>query len=145
MTEVAVGVLTEPGEAGWRVLIARRPKGGVLSGYWEFPGGKLEQNETLGECLTREFEEELALRVRVTRPLARIEHAYDHGVVRLHAFLCEHVSGEAKALEVTEFRWVEVAELPSYRFPPANDALLTVIADMLGGSGDVQKRAADPE
>lgn len=130
-TDVAVGVLAERGEAGWRVLIARRPRDGVLGGYWEFPGGKLEAGETIRQCLVREFEEELAVTVAVTDALARIEHDYDHGRIRLHAFLCQHVAGEPEALAVAEHRWVPVAELPTYRFPPANDALLARIAEVL--------------
>ncbi|MFA9476925.1 8-oxo-dGTP diphosphatase MutT [Phycisphaerales bacterium AB-hyl4] len=130
--EVAVGVLAERGADGvWQVLIARRPHDGVLGGYWEFPGGKCEADETLRQCVVREFEEELALQVAVTQTLTHIEHSYDHGYIRLHAYLCEHVAGEPKAIAVTEFRWVNVDTLPTYRFPPANDALLDRIRVVL--------------
>ncbi|MEX1017985.1 MAG: 8-oxo-dGTP diphosphatase MutT [Phycisphaeraceae bacterium] len=131
--DVAVGVLAERGPAGWRVLIARRPQAGVLGGYWEFPGGKREADETLKQCLVREFEEELALTVRITETLAQIEHTYDHGVIRLHAYLCEHVEGEPQALAVTEFRWVDVEALATYRFPPANTPLLDRLRVVLAG------------
>lgn len=130
--EVAVGVLVRGrGEGAPQVLIARRSDDAVLGGYWEFPGGKCEADETLRQCVVREFEEELALTVAVTETLAHVEHSYDHGQVRLHAYLCEHVAGEPRAVAVAEVRWVRVDALATYRFPPANDALLERIGIVL--------------
>lgn len=123
LINVAVGVLLKRHEDGWRVLIAKRPATGVLSGYWELPGGKIAPGESPADCLVREFDEELAITVRIGKALTVIEHEYPHGRVRLHAFFCEHQAGEAKDMEVAEHRWVRPNELANYRFPPANEPL----------------------
>lgn len=124
--DVAIGVLLHDplAEGGPRVLIARRPKAGVLGGYWEFPGGKREPGETLEACVVREFHEEVGLTVAVVEPLPVIEHVYDHGRVRLCPFICRWVAGEPRPIAVSEFRWVRPDELSAYRFPPANAELL---------------------
>ena len=123
--EVAVGILAEPVNGHWRVLIARRPEGGVLGGYWEFPGGKREPGESLERCLIREVREELGLVVCVTDALPAVDHCYDHGRVRLCPFFCQRLDDrEPQALAVSEWRWIEPTELDDYTFPPANAALL---------------------
>jgi mutator protein MutT len=123
---VAVGVLLEWRQDAWRCLIARRPRDTVLSGYWELPGGKVEPGESAAQCLIREFREELDLTVEVGRPVPGgcIEHRYDHGRVRIDALFCTCRRGTPKNIAVTAHRWVTAAELPDYRFPPANDALV---------------------
>ena len=59
-----------------RVLIAQRPKGKSMAGLWEFPGGKIEQNETVEQALVREIKEELGLEIKTSRPLISIKHDY---------------------------------------------------------------------
>ena len=59
-----------------RVLIAKRPEGSHLEGYWEFPGGKQEAGESLKGCLEREIEEELGLKVRADEALLTVDHEY---------------------------------------------------------------------
>lgn len=123
---VAVGVLVEASPAGGAlVFIARRPAKAVLGGYWEMPGGKIEDGETAEECLAREFWEEVGLRVRVGEPLPVIEHRYDHAHVTLHPFFCQRAEGgEARNLQVTEHRWIRPHELADYQFPEANSSLI---------------------
>ena len=125
--DVAVGVLVDDRVGAPQVLIARRPAGTVFAGFWELPGGKVERGETLEDCLKREFREELGLAVRVTGTLRTYEHCYDHGHVRLHAFMCTRVSGEPVDLQVAEHRWVRPGELRHYQFPPANVDLMVAI------------------
>ncbi|MFW6060264.1 MAG: (deoxy)nucleoside triphosphate pyrophosphohydrolase [Phycisphaeraceae bacterium] len=158
--EVAIGILAEPGETGatadpadrdgngdgkpaWRVLITRRPDGGVLGGYWEFPGGKREHGESLERCLMREFREEYGLAIRVTDALPALDYDYDHGRVRLRPFFCERLDRQQapQALAVSEWRWVRPETLGDYAFPPANAALvrhvmhaLAVAARRAGGA-----------
>ena len=128
---MAVGVLVERHRDEPCVLIARRPQEAVFGGYWEFPGGKREGDERLEDCLVREVEEELGLTVAVTARFAAVEHHYEYGHVRLFAFLCRRDGGEPRGLGVTDHRWVNVAELPSYRFPPANTPLLASVSSLL--------------
>jgi A/G-specific adenine glycosylase len=96
------------------VLLARRPAGGLLGGLWEFPGGKVDQDETLPECLRREIAEELGVSVSVGREVGVYRHAYTHFRVTLHAFCCDLESGEPRPLQVDEIRWVALPDLNAY-------------------------------
>ena len=99
-----------------RILITQRPFGGRLGGLWEFPGGKVEPEETLPRCLRREIQEELGFRVKVGEFITSIDHAYTHFKITLHAFECTVVSGEPQALQVEDFKWVRLSELGKFAF-----------------------------
>jgi len=135
--EVAIGVLIEERDGVRQALIAQRPKQSVLGGYWEFPGGKIEQGETARECLAREFTEELGIAIRVGDAMAVIEHRYPHGHVRLHPFFCVHVSGEFRNIAVAQHRWVLPSRLGNYQFPAANRTLIDGLVVALAGVGEV--------
>ncbi|MEM6853470.1 MAG: 8-oxo-dGTP diphosphatase MutT [Planctomycetota bacterium] len=124
--QVAVGVTHRrcPESGRPQVLISRRAKDGVLGGYWEFPGGKLEPGESAEACVVRELREELGVDVRPTKTMEPIQHTYNHAHVVLRPFYCEHVGGEPAALEVDDWTWCDVARLSEYSFPPANALLL---------------------
>jgi mutator protein MutT len=121
--DVAIGVVKRDG----RVLICQRKTDSPLGDFWEFPGGKCEPGETLEACLARELMEEVAIKAQVLRKLTPIEHDYAHARVTLHPFLCEHLEGEAMALECRQTKWVRAEELAGYKFPPANETLLEEI------------------
>lgn len=97
-----------------KVLVARRPSGGLLGGLWEFPGGKLEAEEELGDGLRREICEELGVEVIVGAPLGVYHHSYTHFRITLHAFECRLAAGEPCPLEASELRWAAPAELASF-------------------------------
>ena len=99
---------------GQQVLIARRPSRGLLGGMWEFPGGKVEQDETLIEALHREIQEELGIEIEIGAELHQYKHAYTHFKVTLHAFHASLCGGEPFALEASELRWVEPQQLADY-------------------------------
>ncbi len=81
--DVAVGVLIAPDGL---FLLTSRPKGKVYEGYWEFPGGKLEDGETVAQALTRELGEELGILVQTAdvQTWKRQMVDYPHALVRLH-------------------------------------------------------------
>jgi A/G-specific adenine glycosylase len=97
-----------------KVLLAKRPSRGLLGGMWEFPGGKMEKDETLPACLLREIQEELGVEIRVGEPLGVYQHAYTHFRITLHAFLCELTGGEPRAIEAAELAWVKPVDLALY-------------------------------
>lgn len=105
---VAAAVLL--GEDG-RVLVARRALDDFLGGLWEFPGGRQEEGESLQECLVREMQEELGIRVEVGERLLTLKHAYTHFRVTIHTFHCRLLSGEPRCLDCADFGWVEPADL----------------------------------
>ena len=101
-------------QSGGQVLIARRPSNGLLGGMWEFPGGKVEQGETLPECLRREILEELGVSIEVGAPFGVYQHGYTHFKVTLHAFCCQVLEGEPQALHASEVRWVPPEALGTF-------------------------------
>jgi 8-oxo-dGTP diphosphatase len=107
-----------------KILITRRFDDVHLPGYWEFPGGKVEMNESLESALEREIREELGVKVRVEDEYFTTEHTYPSRTVRLHFFNCSVVEGEPTPLEVADMRWVEPGELHQFQFPPADEELI---------------------
>ena len=110
-----------------RILIDRRKQEGLLGGLWEFPGGKIEPNETFEDCVRREIKEELDIEIEVNDPLIVIDHTYSHFKVTLNVFNCSHISGEPKPLECDEIKWVTLDEITSYPFPKANSQIIDAI------------------
>ncbi|MEM1254349.1 MAG: A/G-specific adenine glycosylase [Cyanobacteria bacterium P01_H01_bin.21] len=110
-----------------RILIDRRKQEGLLGGLWEFPGGKIEPNETFEDCVRREIKEELDIEIEVNDPLIVIDHTYSHFKVTLNVFNCSHISGEPKPLECDEIKWVTLDEIASYPFPKANSQIIDAI------------------
>lgn len=84
--DVAVGVLIERDSQGreGRFLMTSRPEGKVYAGHWEFPGGKLEQGETVEQALRRELHEELGVTIGAAEPWKVELMDYPHARVRLH-------------------------------------------------------------
>jgi 8-oxo-dGTP diphosphatase len=121
--EVAAGIIYRDG----RYLIARRKPGVHLGGYWEFPGGKREEGESLEECLHRELFEELSIRVDVPIPYRIIRHAYPERTVELHFFRCAIEQGEAAPIDCEEIRWVLPEELAQFEFPPADRVIIDAL------------------
>jgi 8-oxo-dGTP diphosphatase len=107
-----------------KILITRRFNDVHLPGYWEFPGGKVEANESLEAALEREIREELGVAIRVEEKYFTTEHTYPSRTVRLHFFNCTIFNGEPIALEVADMRWVEAHELHEFQFPPADEELI---------------------
>ena len=103
-----------------KILIARRKKGKHLEFKWEFPGGKVEENETESEALTRELREEFSIDVLVKNFVAESFYAYDHISINLRAYLTEIVAGKIQLADHDEVKWVNLNELNSFNFAPAD-------------------------
>ena len=116
-------------------LVTRRPSGVHLEGYWEFPGGKCDDGESLESCLKREIAEELGANIRVGDRLLACSHDYPARVVELHFFSAELV-GEPRPMLGQEMRWVARGDLRSLQFPPADDELI----ELLTASGESRRR-----
>ena len=111
---------------GGRYLVTRRQQGVHLAGLWEFPGGKIDPDETHAGALRREIREELDADVLVGPLLLETTHAYDDRTVTLFFYQCQLIGTPAPMLG-QEMRWVERSELPSLGFPPADDELIALL------------------
>jgi len=111
-------------DAQGRILIAKRPDHAHQGGLWEFPGGKLEDNESRFAGLVRELREELGITATEARPLLDIRHDYPDKSVRLDVWLVTGFEGQAHGAEGQPVRWVSAAELDEYDFPAANGPIV---------------------
>jgi 8-oxo-dGTP diphosphatase len=124
MTDIVVAAAVI--EIDDRFLVTRRQQGAHLAGFWEFPGGKCDQDETLKVCLARELLEELDVPSRVDAEIFSTTHAYPERSVELHFFRCEML-GEPRPMLGQEMRWVRREELAALEFPPADAELITIL------------------
>ena len=109
---------------GAKILIAQRKPGIHLGGYWEFPGGKCRNGESMEVCLEREVYEELGVRILPRKCLGRTKHTFPLKEVSLHFYLCDWIVGVPVRHDCLDFRWITPGELRKYRFPPGDDAVI---------------------
>ena len=120
---VTAAVIFNP--TGKQVLISRRLATQHQGGKWEFPGGKIESNETSQTALARELHEELGITVTVGLQLKSIRHDYPDKSVSLDFWRVDHFTGQAEGREGQEIRWVNITDLAHYTFPEANKPIVS--------------------
>uniref|UniRef100_A0A7V4JP21 (Deoxy)nucleoside triphosphate pyrophosphohydrolase n=1 Tax=Thermodesulfobacterium geofontis TaxID=1295609 RepID=A0A7V4JP21_9BACT len=108
---------------GDKFLLVRRPINKKRGGLWEFPGGKVENGETLESAIKRELKEELGIKTKVRGVLGKINYKYPEGEIELILFEIE--SKEEPILkEALELRWVNFEEIKKLKLCPADKKLL---------------------
>lgn len=122
---VAVAVITDEQQ---RILITQRPFHVPHGGCWEFPGGKLENNESPETALIREIKEEVNLDIQECKSLGKIVHHYNDRTVELIVFHVNQYSGVALCNEgQLGMKWIKLSELNPDEFPEANHAIISLI------------------
>lgn len=121
--DIAVGVLKRNG----LICLSQRQKHQSFADCWEFPGGKVESQETLIKALKREFKEELNITTHNWQPLIEIPWHYEKVSVRLHVFETDEFEGEPQGNEGQKVQWFELAELNNLEFPQANKGIVSAL------------------
>ena len=113
-----------------KILLTLRPEDKKLGGFWEFPGGKIEDGESAQIALQRELREELDIEVVVGALLETVHHSYEWGNVILLAYTCTWKSGTIKHLEVADHRWVAPENLLDYDILVADQPIIKKLMTM---------------
>ncbi|RLJ67899.1 Nudix family hydrolase [Sulfurisoma sediminicola] len=122
--DVAAAVILRPDGS---FLLGQRAPGTFYPGYWEFPGGKVEPDETPREALVRELHEELGIAVETAHPWIVREHVYEHAHVRLHFFRVVAWHGELQDHVHTALSWQRADALDVAPMLPANAPVLKAL------------------
>ena len=101
------------------IIICRRKKKPYES-FWEFPGGKLEKGETVRQCLNRELDEELDIRVSIDRFFTVVSHNYDGVNIHLFCYLCSYLRGTIRLTEHQSFAVIRYRELLRFKLLAGN-------------------------
>lgn len=120
-------------DADGRVLLAQRPPGKQLAGMWEFPGGKVEPDETPEETLIRELREEIGVVTKAAclAPLTFASHRYDSFHLLMPLYVCRRFEGTPVPLEGQALKWVRPRDMRNYPMPPADEPLIPFLIDLL--------------
>ncbi len=103
-----------------KVLATQRSEKMDLPGLWEFPGGKVEPEESPATCLVREIWEELSIGIQICKPLRPVLHAYPAKSIQLIPFLATWESGTLQLTEHAQSRWLAPQDLLSLDWAPAD-------------------------
>lgn len=116
-----------------RILLAQRPEGKSMAGLWEFPGGKVEANETPEVALIRELQEELGIDTweSCLAPLTFASHSYNDFHLLMPLFACRKWNGTPQGREGQTLKWVAANKLRDYPMPAADIPLIPILRDWL--------------
>ena len=123
LLSIAIGILRNTKH---EILLGKRTKGSLM-GYWEFPGGKIEPNESPEEALFRELQEELGIEIGRSKKIEPIEYHYDHYDVLLMPFTVIDYVGYPSGLEGQELIWCATDQLGEIDILPADRILVEML------------------
>ena len=118
--QVAVAIIIKQQQ----VYITRRQQGQHLAGCWEFPGGKIEANETPEQALQRELKEEINLQFSQAQFFESLEFTYPEKNVCLHFYLIRQLLNQPQPQEGQQGKWCPIQQLVAQEFPAANQTII---------------------
>lgn len=129
MKDVSAGIITCNG----KLLIAQRRHGKNQEYLWEFPGGKLEEGETLPQCLQREIKEELDKEITIGDFFMTSVYEYENGAIRLHAYFATMNKPEIPShMDHEQVKWIDWAQIDDYTFAPADIPIKNALKKLYG-------------
>ncbi|MTB64243.1 NUDIX domain-containing protein [Streptococcus sp. zg-86] len=111
-----------------KYFCAQRPEGKSLAGYWEFPGGKLENGESSEEALVREIQEEFASEIKIINYVNEASYDYEFGTVIMKTYEAELVSGELLLIEHQNSTWLAPSELNTLNWAPVDRPAVDILS-----------------
>lgn len=124
MLQVVAGIIFN---SQHEILISYRPPHAIQGDLWEFPGGKIEANETPYDALIRELKEEVDIEVVTATPFECITHTYPEHTVVLHVWSVTEFKGEPHGKEGQIVRWVAPQALSTFTFPEGNKVIIDIL------------------
>lgn len=120
MSKKIINVVAAAIEKDGKIFCAQRPEGKSLGGFWEFPGGKLEEGESEEQALLREIQEEFNAEIEIIEFINEASYEYDFGTVTMKTFLCKLLSDQLDLLEHQDSLWLSPNELSSLNWAPVD-------------------------
>ena len=116
-----------------RILISNRKNRKQFSNCWEFPGGKIENNETPDACLIRELKEEINVDVSKSciAPIGFSTSSYSEFDITLLLYICRKWIGTPLPLEGNDIKWIVPKDLKLHKMPEANSSLIPILLDLI--------------
>lgn len=128
MQHVIIGIIIN---ADQKVLIAQRLSHQIKAGFWEFPGGKVEEGENAFQALQREFFEEIGIAVLQAESWLKFDYVYPHKHVLLDVWIIKDFAGEPRGAEGQPIRWVSIGDLMQFQFPEGNKVIIEKLIELL--------------
>ena len=123
MTNVVAAIIKKDN----KFLIVQRNRNKHLGLKWEFPGGKVKENETFEEALLREIKEELNITINIHEKISEVKYKDDKIDIVLYYYLCSYKSGTMELNEHEDFAWVEKKEFEKYDFVKGDGNMLFLL------------------
>lgn len=123
-TAIWIPVVTAVMRKGDEVLLGCRPQGGTLPGLWEFPGGKLELDESPEEALQRELQEELGIDAEIGQLLLASSHSFGDKAILLLFFEVSFWKGQPRNLHHSDLKWMHISKISDLQIPDTNKQIL---------------------
>ena len=118
------------------IFCCRRGPGRALEGFWEFPGGKVEEHETHEQTIIREIKEELKTEIEPIRYIVLTNYEYNDlekpFSITMYAYECKLIKGELELTEHTEKKWLKINELDSVNWAEADKPIVEMIIERRG-------------
>lgn len=129
MSKKIINVVAAAIEKDGKFFCAQRPEGKSLGGFWEFPGGKLEDGESPEQALIREIKEELNSEIQIISYINEASYDYDFGSVVMKTYHAELISGNLELLEHQNSTWLAPHELSTINWAPVDRPAVRLLSN----------------